>query len=64
MSPSQLEGASRKGKKKALLIAVKHVKGIDDSIPQANRDAQELKGFLISQSFLLYPQSCNPTYTL
>ncbi|KAG1729145.1 peptidase C14, caspase domain-containing protein [Suillus lakei] len=47
MSLSQ--GASCKGRKKALLIAVRNVKGVKISLPRPHYDAQELKELLINQ---------------
>ncbi|KAJ8586397.1 hypothetical protein M405DRAFT_823459 [Rhizopogon salebrosus TDB-379] len=43
------QGAPCKGRKKALLIAVRKVKGIDVALPRAHYDAQELKELLINQ---------------
>ncbi|KAG1753599.1 caspase domain-containing protein [Suillus paluster] len=47
MSLSQ--AASCKGRKKALLIAVRNVVGIEVSLPRTHYDAQELKELLIDQ---------------
>ncbi|KAG2154244.1 peptidase C14, caspase domain-containing protein [Suillus bovinus] len=49
MSSSQGVSESRKGRKKALLIAVRYVKGIKIPLPRTHYDVQELKELLISQ---------------
>lgn len=46
-----------KGKKKALLIAVRKVKGIDVSLSRTHFDAQDLKELLISQFFPWYAET-------
>jgi hypothetical protein len=45
------QGAPCKGRKKALLIAVRKVKGIDVALPRTHYDAQELKELLIGLFF-------------
>jgi hypothetical protein len=68
MSQSSSQGApsgpGRKGRKKALLIAVRRVKGIKAQLRQAHDDARELRELLISQFFSLYAEPCNLTYML
>lgn len=49
MSESLSQGVSRKGRKKALLIAVRHVMGINHSLPHTHSDVQEFKELLINQ---------------
>ncbi|KAG1786830.1 uncharacterized protein HD556DRAFT_1313175 [Suillus plorans] len=49
MSESLSQGVSRKGRKKALLIAVRHVMGIDHWLPYTHYDVQEFKELLIDQ---------------
>ncbi|KAG2117275.1 peptidase C14, caspase domain-containing protein [Suillus discolor] len=49
MSESLSQGVSRKGRKKALLIAVMHVMGIDIPLPHTHDDVQEFKKLLIDQ---------------
>ncbi|OAX31277.1 hypothetical protein K503DRAFT_777738 [Rhizopogon vinicolor AM-OR11-026] len=46
---SSHQSAACKGKKKALLIAVRKVEGIDVPLPQTHYDAEELKKLLIDQ---------------
>lgn len=43
------QGISRKGRKKALLIAVRYVRGIETPLPRTHYDVQELKELLINQ---------------
>jgi hypothetical protein len=43
------QSVSRKGKKKALLIAVRYVRGIEFPLPRTHYDVQELKELLIDQ---------------
>jgi hypothetical protein len=50
MSSSQ-DASRRKPRKKALLIAVRKVIGINVALPRTHHDAQELKELLISQFF-------------
>lgn len=54
------QSVSRKGKKKALLIAVRYVRGIDVGLPRTHYDVQEFKELLISSFF----SSCMDPYIL
>jgi hypothetical protein len=63
-SMSSSQDVSRKGRKKALLIAVRKVKEIDVPLPRTHYDIRELKELLISEFFLLYADTCGLTHTL
>ncbi|KAG1763488.1 peptidase C14, caspase domain-containing protein [Suillus occidentalis] len=43
------QGVSRKGRKKALLVAVRYVRGIEIGLPRTHYDVQEFKELLIKQ---------------
>lgn len=45
------QAVSRKGRKKALLIAVRYVRGIEIGLPRTHYDVQEFKDLLISSFF-------------
>jgi hypothetical protein len=62
MSSSQ--DVSCKGRKKALLIAVRKVREIDVPLPRTHYDIQELKELLISEFFPLYVETCGLTHAL
>jgi hypothetical protein len=54
------QGISRKGRKKALLIAVRYVRGIEIPLPRTHYDVQEFKELLMSSFF----SSCVEPYIL
>lgn len=61
MSSSQ---CASKGKKKALLIGVRNVRGIDVSLSRTHYDAQDLKELLISQFFPWHAETLQQSDTL